>query len=109
MGEMDAVGIGARRGMTILPASPLEILAYENMGQHFPTASAMAKSMHLSQGLDAVQSVFASTVLLNFNTPIKTHLDEVIRLIQDTGFNKDSVWRINNPFAAGARGARPSA
>ena len=54
-----------------------------------------AARQRVTSTLDSVQTIFASSVLLNLNTPVKTHLDEVIRFIQDTGFNRDSVFRIN--------------
>lgn len=91
-----AMSVNPEATVTVMPASPMEMLMYAN---DYKLKLPEGVSAAVDKSLDRFQNLFAASVLMNLNTPVKTHGDEIIRFIQDAGFNNRSVFRANIPFA----------
>lgn len=96
---LEALGIAPDQTVTVLPASPMEMATYK---QRTPLFNSFMQN-RVSPKLDAVQNVFAASVLMNLNTPVKTHGDEIIRFIQDAGLSRKTLIAPNAPAAVGGQ------
>lgn len=91
--QLEALGLAPDQTVTVLPASPMEMATYK---LRTPLFNDFMRN-RVSPVADAVQNVFASSVLLNLNTPVKTHGDEIIRFIQDAGMSRSTLLKANLP------------
>ena len=95
--DAEAVGLGAIRGNTPLPASPYEIIAYNKMSEKAKIRFAKRKETErLKYALDAIQTVWVGSVLLNPATAVRSHLDETIRFFENNGAST-ALWNATVP------------
>jgi hypothetical protein len=85
--NLDATGLGALRGSTPVPASPYEIVMFEEMGAK-KWAQYIDHKMNpgrIRTAANAVQRIWVSSLLLNARTMVKSNMDEFYSLAMDTG------------------------
>ncbi len=109
-----AAGRGARKGRTVLPASPVEVLAYSALPKKH--RQAWNKTLRQNKAARAsarvalwTQSVFSASVLLNPLTALRTHLDEVVRFYEQTGQTMKSLQTLLPNRAGGMFGVSAEA
>ncbi len=89
------VGFLRNRGITALPASPYEIVAWRstpNRDVIWPFLHQSAAGKKIKGALDTVQKVWTTSVLINVGTAVRSNLDEILRLYENSGANAD-LWK----------------
>ena len=89
------IGFLRNRGVTALPASPYEIVAWRstpNRDVFWPWMHQSKSGKAIKGGLDTIQKVWTASVLLNVGTAVRSNLDEIIRLYENSGANAD-LWK----------------
>ncbi|KKM62646.1 hypothetical protein LCGC14_1519570, partial [marine sediment metagenome] len=92
--QLRKIGVHVEQGVTTLPVSPAELLAWKTMQRNKVTRAAW-KAMQTGPGrglkstMDGMQALFATAVLFNPVTALRSHADEIIRFYEQNGMSVD--------------------